>query len=143
MSELVTAVGEKLDYFLTLPADWNNYGADQINKKIVADVREFVAKLPSEVPLPFVVPLHDGGIQLAWNCLRKKQGIYLDFVFAPYHAGIVKYVVTDTDRIKEGGYSTGDFHIGDINRAMRFIKQVVGEVDDDEHDHDPFYGDGD
>jgi hypothetical protein len=54
MNELVKAVGEKLDRYLTLPANWDSYGADPISEKVIADVRNFVAKLPAGVPVPFV-----------------------------------------------------------------------------------------
>lgn len=141
MNELVKSVGERLEHLLTLPANWDSYGADLISERVVADVRNFVAKLPAGVPVPFVAPTNDGGVQLEWNRSYLKYGLYLEFEFVPHRPRFVEYIITNP--LDEDGYSTGDFYIGDIDRAMRFIKQVVGEVDDDEIDHDPFYGDGD
>lgn len=141
MSELVKAVGEKLDYLLTLPANWDSYDADPISERIVTDVRKFVAKLPADVPVPLVVPTHDGGVQLEWNYSCRKYGLDLEFEFVPHRPGFVECIIKNP--LEKNWCSTSDFYIGDIDRAMRFIKQVVGEVDDDEIDHDPFYGDGD
>lgn len=126
MNELVKAVGAKLDRYLTLPANWDSYGADPISGRVVADVREFVAKLPAGVPAPFVAPTNDGGVQLEWNRSHLKYGLYLEFEFVPHRTGFVEYMITDS--FSDDGYTAGDFGLGDIDKAMKLIQQVVGEV---------------
>ena len=63
---------------LTLPADWDSYGAGAIDQNIVRYAMTFASGLlgPSS-PAPRVVPLSSGGVQLEWH----RQGIDLEVVF--------------------------------------------------------------
>jgi hypothetical protein len=63
---------------LTLPSNWNSYGADTIDPKVVFDAMTFINRLlgPS-TPAPRVVPLSSGGLQLEWH----RQGVDLELIF--------------------------------------------------------------
>jgi len=63
---------------LTLPHDWNSYGAGAIDPKIVLYAMTFInGLLVPGIPAPRVVPLSSGGLQLEWH----RQGVDLEIVF--------------------------------------------------------------
>jgi hypothetical protein len=63
---------------LTLPPNWDSYGAGAIDPRIVQDAMDLInGLLGSTSPAPRAVPLSSGGIQLEW-C---RQGIDLEIVF--------------------------------------------------------------
>jgi hypothetical protein len=65
---------------LTLPPDWNSYGAGAIDRKVIHDALNFInGMLGPTSPVPRVVPLSSGGLQLEW----RKQGVDLEIVFDP------------------------------------------------------------
>jgi hypothetical protein len=63
---------------LTLPPDWNSYGAGAIDEGIVLDAMNFISGLLGPAsPAPRIVPLSGGGLQLEWH----RKGIDLEVVF--------------------------------------------------------------
>ena len=63
---------------LTLPPDWDSYGARSVDPALVQLAVDFVNTFmkPSS-PAPRVVPLSSGGLQLEWH----RKGIDLEVVF--------------------------------------------------------------
>lgn len=63
---------------LTLPPDWDSYGAGTIDPKLVDEALAFThGILGPTSPAPRVVPLSSGGLQLEWH----RKGIDLEVVF--------------------------------------------------------------
>ena len=56
---------ERLDEFSKLDDNWNNNGADPINKQVIINTREIVNNLKND-PY-FVAPIPWGAIQLEWE----------------------------------------------------------------------------
>ncbi len=62
---------------LTLPPNWDSYGAVVIDPKVVHDAMSFIhGFLGPTSPAPRVVPLSNGGLQLEW----RRNGIDLEIV---------------------------------------------------------------
>jgi len=63
---------------LTLPNNWNSYGAGPIDSALIHEAMEFMNNLlgPSN-PAPRMVPLSSGGLQIEWH----RKGIDLEVVF--------------------------------------------------------------
>ena len=63
---------------LTLPHDWNSYGAGAIDQNMVLSAMNLITGLLGPTsPVPRVVPLSSGGLQLEWH----RKGIDLEVVF--------------------------------------------------------------
>ena len=63
---------------LTLPPNWDSYGAGPIDPDLVVEAMNFMNNLlGSSSPVPRVVPLSSGGLQLEWH----RKGIDLEVVF--------------------------------------------------------------
>jgi hypothetical protein len=59
---------KKLGQLLTLPFNWNSYGAKAIDlARVVAAWQLLTAIMREETPPPAVVPTSRGGIQLEWH----------------------------------------------------------------------------
>lgn len=53
---------------LTLPANWDTYGAAPIELKVVNQASQLMKGiLDADDPPPWVVPMSNGGIQLEWH----------------------------------------------------------------------------
>jgi hypothetical protein len=63
---------------LTLPVNWDSYGAVSVERNLVQEAMNLMNTLlaPSS-PAPRVVPLSSGGLQLEWH----RKGIDLEIVF--------------------------------------------------------------
>jgi hypothetical protein len=65
---------------LTLPPNWDSYGAGAIDPKVIHYAMNVMnGLLGSSSPAPRVVPLSSGGVQLEWH----RQGVDLEVVFDP------------------------------------------------------------
>jgi hypothetical protein len=63
---------------LTLPPNWNSYGAGAIDLDVVRTAMTFINEvLGPQSPAPSVVPLSSGGLQLEWH----RKGMDLEMVF--------------------------------------------------------------
>lgn len=80
---------------LTLPANWDSYGAGPINRPIV-DLDFVKRNLAASHPAPRVVPLSSGGRQLEWH----RKGIDLEIVFEPGDPPFF-YSVNHTTRVEK------------------------------------------
>ena len=64
-------IAAKLNAFLALPPGWNSYGASPIREESVETTwRLLSCVLEPRMPLPYVVPLPTGGVQLEWHTER-------------------------------------------------------------------------
>jgi len=73
---------------LTLPPNWNSYGAGRIDPKVVHEAMNFVAGLLGPAnPAPRVMPLSSGGLQVEWH----RQGIDLEIVFDGHEQPFLYY----------------------------------------------------
>ena len=63
---------------LTLPSNWDSYGAGAIDPRIVQDAMGLInGLLGPTTPASRAVPLSSGGVQLEW----RRQGVDLEIVF--------------------------------------------------------------
>ena len=63
---------------LTLPPNWDSYGAGPIDLALVRRAFEFVnGFLRHSSPAPSIIPLSSGGLQIEWH----RKGIDLEVVF--------------------------------------------------------------
>ena len=63
---------------LTLPVNWDSYGAGPIDTKIIQRALDSLDSLMrASTPAPRVVPLSSGGLQVEWH----RKGIDLEIVF--------------------------------------------------------------
>jgi hypothetical protein len=61
-----------------LPENWDSYGAPSIKKSLIEKVLQTLTNVMDEKsPVPSVVPLNDGGIQLEWH--RHRQDLEIAF----------------------------------------------------------------
>lgn len=66
---------EKLDEISKLEKDWNGYGAEPIDERLIKETRSILNGL-GDLPQPFVSPFGGGGgIQIEWE---KKDKTYLE-----------------------------------------------------------------
>lgn len=57
-----------LDELMTLPPNWDSYGAQPIRRRNAIEALSLLAEVSCvSTPAPSVVPLPDGGIQLEWH----------------------------------------------------------------------------
>jgi hypothetical protein len=64
-------VAAKLNAFLALPPGWNSYDASPIREESVETAWALLScVLGPQMPLPYVVPLPSGGVQLEWHTER-------------------------------------------------------------------------
>lgn len=62
----------------SLPANWDTYGARPVSRDVIRLALETLATVMQvNSPVPSVVPLADGGIQLEWH--RKQQDLEIIF----------------------------------------------------------------
>lgn len=75
---------EQLGALLTLPPNWDSYGGRPTAQGCASQTISFLAQtFPAQVAPPWVVPLHDGGIQLEWH----RGGVDVEVVLSPEEGG--------------------------------------------------------
>jgi hypothetical protein len=73
------AVIRRLEQVLSLPADWDTYGASAVRPHEAFRVLDFLSRVMDwDTPAPAVVPTHDGGIQLEWH----RAGLDVEVLFS-------------------------------------------------------------
>jgi hypothetical protein len=71
---------EQLGALLTLPPNWDSYGGRATAQASASQTISFLAQtLSAQVAPPWVVPLHDGGVQLEWH----RGGVDVEVVLSP------------------------------------------------------------
>ena len=74
------AVGRGTADLLTLPSNWDSYGAEPIQLEVVRAALSFLSRhLEHDSHAPWIVPMSDGGIQLEWSHDDKE----IEVVIAP------------------------------------------------------------
>lgn len=69
---------EKLDEYLKLRKNWNQYDSDPFNKLLIKKVRNIINNL---IYQPFILPTARDSIQLEYECVDRDKGkrYYLEF----------------------------------------------------------------
>ena len=66
------------EHLLTLPPNWDSYGAGAIDPNVVHDAMNYINGLLGPTsPAPRVIPLSSGGLQVEWH----RNGVDLEVVF--------------------------------------------------------------
>jgi hypothetical protein len=112
--EFVTASVAELDRLAQLPANWDSYGAPQIDPPIIAAVKTFIRALPADLAYrPRVVPMSTGNVQLEWH--HEKKVLELEFE-SPQ---IIRYLQFDPARAVE---EEDSFRSSEIDKAVDLIQ---------------------
>lgn len=68
---------DRLAHLAILPANWDSYGGSPINPKAVEKAKtillEALAMGGEGIPLPFIAPSPDGGLELEWTTSSGKE----------------------------------------------------------------------
>jgi hypothetical protein len=90
---------------LTLPENWNSYGAGQIDSGLVREaMNQMNGLLGPENLAPHVVPLSTGGLQLEWH----RNSVDLEIVYDKDEAPFYEYRNRTTGERLEGPFDPGD-----------------------------------
>ena len=80
-SAIPKSLSQRLDLFLSLPDNWDSYGAAPISpntiSRVEAALREIFTVAGEDAPLPFIAPANDGTIVLEWKT-AEGRGLTLD-----------------------------------------------------------------
>ena len=116
-------LSDRLDHLADLPQNWDSYGASPINPKVIqrvrAILREILALGGEDIPLPFVAPAGDGGLELEWTSLSGEE---LMLELSPEDRPVAFLLVerTDSGEKKETEGTIGDlFTLEEITRRLR------------------------
>lgn len=91
----------ELESILKLEDTWHEYADKAIPKEMLNSFSScMLENFPSDLPVPFLVPNHDGGINLDWD-INEDVIIYIE--------------VMDNDANREGDFSSLPLHIIDIS----------------------------
>ncbi|MBM3943539.1 MAG: hypothetical protein FJ316_11610 [SAR202 cluster bacterium] len=70
-------VVDRLEHLATLPPDWDSYGAVPIKpeaiEKTKAMFKQILPLVRKDVPLPFIAPSPDGGVEWEWTVPSGKE----------------------------------------------------------------------
>lgn len=81
-------VKQRLNHLLSLPANWDSYGAKCVDiRRAVQAFRVLAEVMVEHSPRPQIVPTSDGGVQLEWH----QNGIDLEVEIAPSSKVLVSY----------------------------------------------------
>jgi hypothetical protein len=96
---------------LTLPHNWDSYGARTIDPYVVQAAMDSMNRLLGpESPAPRVVPLSNGGLQLEWH----RKGIDLEITFEQGEPPIFYY------RNRPNG-EEGDFELAGQGQVLKDV----------------------
>lgn len=107
-----------LDQLLSLPENWDSYGAARISPAVVKPaVRVLLDHLPSQGAPPQVVPTNSGGLQFEWH----EQSVDLEIEIFPVGEPVVYYFNRATDTEWEAPLS-------DCSAALKEVLHGFDEV---------------
>lgn len=76
-SPLPPELSDRLNRLATLPQNWDSYGAAPISPEAIQTARGILRSVfalgGTSIPLPFVAPSPDGGIELEWKTTSNKE----------------------------------------------------------------------
>jgi hypothetical protein len=76
-SDMPESLSQRLDLLLSLPDNWDSYGAAPISpntiSRVEAALREIFMVVGEDTPLPFVAPANDGTIVLEWKTAEGRE----------------------------------------------------------------------
>jgi hypothetical protein len=76
-SDMPKSLSQRLDLLLSLPDNWDSYGAAPINpntiSRVEAALREIFMVVGESAPLPFIAPANDGTIVLEWKTAEGRE----------------------------------------------------------------------
>jgi hypothetical protein len=113
----VRPVAKKLDELLSLPQNWDSYGAPKIADSVVPTVIGLLqdVMLPT-TPIPQIFPTSSGGVQLEWH----QNGVDLEIEIDPHDFAHVHFVCENSVQSEEfeGEAST---HQKELAEQIRFL----------------------
>ncbi len=93
---------QALTDLLQLPQNWDGYGAAQVRKQIAQQaLLVLVEVMENDAPIPGIVPLSDGGVQVEWH----RRGKNLEIEFPTDEAPSYYYYEDDSELESEGQIS--------------------------------------
>ncbi len=96
------AIVQSLVKLLQLPDDWDGYGGVPIQGQIATKaLTALLQVMDHDSPIPNVVPLNDGGIQLEWH----RRGRHLELEFPSDEAPSFYYYEDGSESESEGKIS--------------------------------------
>ena len=103
----IQSVVEQMDALVSLPADWDSYGARPPDPRLMLSAMLILSRaMGDDTPAPSVVPTSRGGVQLEWH--QRGWDIEVE-VSTPHRYALSvydRYLRTDTEwegDIAEGG----------------------------------------
>ncbi|PZS30880.1 MAG: hypothetical protein DLM58_12940 [Pseudonocardiales bacterium] len=122
---LVEVAVEAVNRLLRLPADWDANGAAAVSELAAVTAVEWLDQLAtSDTPVPHVVPLINGGVQLEWI----SGGQAFEVEIAPNGDVGVLGVDTAGNPIIEGEYPAPDGTVF-VNDARKFLSSMFASLD--------------
>ena len=112
--EKLLSAEKRLRFLLALPPDWDSYGAMPIDRRNAVTALELLVTLiAGDVPMPSIVPMVDGGIQLEWH----RCGVDLEVSSV---SGVFEIFFEDraTGEVREGKIGT------DLTPLRSFLDRV-------------------
>jgi hypothetical protein len=114
-SPILFTIRNKINDLLRLPENWNSYGATKIRADVASFCISLMASLvKSDTPLPNVVPLNKGGIQLEWH---QNQADLEIAIFEPYKSEFWFFDHRNRDE-------RSDEIAEDFNKIEQFISRI-------------------
>jgi len=108
----------KIIQFSNLKYNWDSYGSQPINRnciltaaRLILEIISWRDKFKLEVPVPFLVPTHEGGLQFEW----KIENRYLEIEIITGKP--IEYFATDREYELEGIIETED----DLRELIQWI----------------------
>lgn len=114
---LITTV-DRVRHLLSLPSDWDSYGARPVREVAVRDVLMLLQEImPITRRLPFIAPLSDGGLQVEWSM----RVIDVGFLVHP-DEGATAYVLSDD--VDQEWTLSGPRSISQLVAAVRALPEI-------------------
>lgn len=83
---------KQIDSFASLEANWDSYGAEQIDPGVIDHAKRLIRSIallvPDHTPAPSVVPTSRGGVQFEWHI----GGVDVEIEIHP--DGTIEYLLT-------------------------------------------------